>query len=57
MMVTGSGPRRTTVDPNLTMLGQLAASRLLHAIDRGELGSGLVLRPCDLVLRQSSVPA
>jgi LacI family transcriptional regulator len=57
VMVEGSRPRLTTVDPNLTMLGQLAASRLLHAIDGGELGSGLVLRPCDLVLRQSSVPA
>jgi LacI family transcriptional regulator len=56
VMVEGSRPRLTTVDPNLTMLGQLAASRLLHAIDGGELGSGLVLRPCDLVLRQSSVP-
>jgi LacI family transcriptional regulator len=56
VMVEGSRPRLTTVDPNLTMLGQLAASRLLNAIDGGELGSGLVLRPCDLVLRQSSVP-
>ena len=35
---------------------QLAASRLLTAIDGGELGSGLVLQRCDLVIRQSSVP-
>jgi LacI family transcriptional regulator len=55
VMVQGSRPPLTTIDPNLTMLGQLAANRLLHAIDGGELGSGLVLQPCDLVLRQSSV--
>jgi LacI family transcriptional regulator len=57
VMVEASRPRLTTVDPNLAMLGQLAASRLLHAIDGGELGSGLVLQPCDLVVRQSSVPS
>lgn len=56
VMVEGSRPPLTTVDPNLTKLGQLAANRLLTAIDGGELGSGLILRPCDLVLRQSSVP-
>ncbi|MET0693918.1 MAG: LacI family DNA-binding transcriptional regulator [Propionibacteriaceae bacterium] len=56
VMVLGSRPPLTTVDPNLTMLGRLGASRLLAAIDGGELGSGLVLRPCDLVLRQSSMP-
>jgi LacI family transcriptional regulator len=55
VMVEGSRPALTTVDPNLTMLGQLAANKLLHAIDGGELGSGLVLRPCDLVIRRSSM--
>jgi LacI family transcriptional regulator len=55
VMVEGSRPPLTTIDPNLTMLGQLAANRLLHAIDGGDLGSGLVLQPCDLVLRESSV--
>ncbi len=44
-----------TIDPNLTKLGQLAASRLLTAIDGGKLGSGLILQSCDLVIRQSSV--
>lgn len=57
VMVEGSRPPLTTVDPNLTMLGRLAASRLLTAIDGGELGSGLILRPCDLILRQSSMPS
>ena len=55
VMVQGSRPPLTTIDPNLTMLGRVAANRLLTAIDGGELGSGLILRPCDLVLRQSSV--
>ena len=56
VMVEGARPPLTTIDPNLTLLGQLAASRLLTAIDGGELGSGLVLQRCDLVIRQSSVP-
>jgi LacI family transcriptional regulator len=55
VMVQGSRPPLTTIDPNLTMLGRLAANRLLFAIDGGELGSGLILQPCDLVLRQSSM--
>lgn len=55
VMVDGARPPLTTIDPNLTMLGQLAASRLLTAIDGGELGSGLILQSCDLVIRQSSV--
>ncbi|MCW2811145.1 MAG: Transcriptional regulator, LacI family [Friedmanniella sp.] len=57
VMVEASRPQLTTVEPNLKKLGQLAANRLLHAIDGGELGSGLVLLPCDLVLRQSSMPS
>lgn len=56
VMVQGSSPSLTTIDPGLARLGQQAANRLLHAINGGELGTGLVLRPCDLVLRQSSVP-
>ena len=55
VMVQGSRPPLTTIDPQLTLLGRLAASRLLTAIDGGDLGFGLVLHPCDLVLRQSSV--
>lgn len=55
VMVDGARPPLTTIDPNLTKLGQLAASRLLTAIDGGELGSGLILQSCDLVIRQSSV--
>lgn len=56
VMVQGSRPPLTTINPNLKMLGQLAANRLLTAINGGNLGSGLILRPCDLVLRQSSLP-
>ncbi len=54
VMVEAARPPLTTIDPNLVKLGRLAASRLLAAIDGGELGSGRVLQPCDLVLRQSS---
>lgn len=57
VMVQGARPPLTTIDPNLTMLGRLAANRLLTAINGGDLGSGLILLPCDLVLRQSSLPA
>ncbi|MFL6026872.1 MAG: LacI family DNA-binding transcriptional regulator [Friedmanniella sp.] len=57
VMVEASRPPLTTVDPNLTKLGQESASLLLTAIDGGELGTGVVLRPCELVLRESSVPA
>ena len=56
VMVEASRPPLTTVDPNLTRLGQESASLLLAAIDGGELGTGVVLRPCELVLRESSVP-
>ena len=55
VMVEGARPPLTTIDLNLTLLGRLAASRLMAAIDGGELGAGVVLHPCDLVLRQSSV--
>ncbi len=54
VMAEASRPPLTTVDPNLTLLGQLAATRLMAAIDGAELGHGVVLQPCDLVLRQSS---
>jgi LacI family transcriptional regulator len=55
VMVQGARPPLTTIDPNLTMLGQLSASRLLAAIDGGQLGSGTIRQDCDLVIRQSSV--
>jgi LacI family transcriptional regulator len=56
VMVSAARPPLTTVDPELVRLGQLSASRLLTAIDGGELGSGVVAQPCELVLRESSVP-
>lgn len=55
VMVDGSRPALTTIDPKLTHLGRQAASRLLTAIDGGELGSGMVLQPCELILRQSTL--
>jgi LacI family transcriptional regulator len=56
VMVEASQPPLTSVDPHLSTLGRLAASRLLAAIDGGHLGSGVVPQPCDLVVRQSSFP-
>jgi LacI family transcriptional regulator len=55
VMVEAARPPLTTVDPNLTALGQLAATRLMDAIDGKELPRGVQLQPCDLVVRQSSV--
>jgi len=57
VMVEAARPPLTTIDPNLVRLGQLSASRLLGAIDGGELGAGVVAQPCELVLRGSSVPS
>ena len=56
VMAEASRPPLTTVDPDLVRLGQVSASLLLAAIDGGGLASGVILRPCDLVLRESSVP-
>lgn len=56
VMVEAARPPLTTVDPKLVRLGRLSASRLLAAIDGGELGSGVISEPCELVLRESSVP-
>lgn len=54
VMVEAARPPLTTIDPNLKALGRIAASRLMTAIDGAELGHGVLLQPCDLVLRQSS---
>ena len=56
VMAEASRPPLTTIDPKLTQLGQDAASLLLNAINGGELGTGVLLRPCDLVIRESSIP-
>ena len=55
VMVEAARPPLTTIDPNLTALGQLAATRLMDAIDGKEPPRGVQLQPCDLVVRQSSV--
>jgi LacI family transcriptional regulator len=55
VMVEAARPPLSTVDPNLTALGQLAATRLMDAIEGKELPHGVQLQPCDLVLRQSSL--
>ena len=57
VMVSAARPPLTTIDPELVRLGRLSASRLLTAIDGGELGQGIVAQPCELVLRESSVPS
>jgi LacI family transcriptional regulator len=55
VMIDGSRPPLTTVDPKLTLLGRRAGTRLVNAIDGGELGHGTELQPCELVIRQSTV--
>jgi LacI family transcriptional regulator len=57
VMVSAARPPLTTIDPRLVRLGRLSASRLLAAIDGGDLGSGVVAQPCELVVRESSAPA
>ena len=56
VMVSAARPPLTTIDPRLVRLGRLSASRLLTAIDGGDLGSGVVAQPCELVVRESSAP-
>jgi LacI family transcriptional regulator len=56
VMTEASRPPLTTVDPCLSKLGQFAATQLLNAIEGRELGSGTLLLPCELVVRDSSVP-
>lgn len=57
VMTEASRPPLTTIDPNLARLGRDSASLLLAAIEGDELSTGVLLRPCDLVLRESSLPA
>jgi len=54
VMAQASRPPLTTVDPNLTELGQVAARKLLQAIDGEPLEERRVLQACDLVVRQST---
>lgn len=57
VMAEACRPPLTTIDPNLTELGRLAGERLLDAINGGADDRGLVLNPCDLVIRQSTSAA
>jgi LacI family transcriptional regulator len=57
VMVEGGRPPLTTIDPNLTELGRVAARRLLSAIEGDPLEPGHVRLPCQLVIRQSSEAA
>jgi LacI family transcriptional regulator len=54
VMAEASRPTLTTVDLNLRDVGQLAARRLLEAIDGKPIPSGVELVPCELVTRQST---
>jgi LacI family transcriptional regulator len=53
VMVDGCRPRLTTVDPNLTEVGRVAARELLAAIERGTPG-GVLTVSCKLVLNDST---
>ena len=54
VMATACRPPLTTVDPNLTEVGRVAAQKLLDAIESGHHEKGLVLLPCHLTIRQST---
>ncbi|HXW81422.1 MAG TPA: LacI family DNA-binding transcriptional regulator [Acidimicrobiales bacterium] len=53
VMVNGCRPRLTTVDPNLTEVGRVAARELLAAIERGTPG-GVLTVACRLVVHESA---
>ncbi len=53
VMVDGCRPRLTTVDPNLTEVGRVAARELLAAIESGTPGGALMVS-CKLVLNEST---
>ena len=57
VMVEAARPPLTTIDPKLQRLGRNSASRLLAAIEGAELGHGVSAEPCELVIRESSVPS
>ena len=53
VIAAASRPPLTTIDMDLEGLGRAAAERLLAMIG-GERGSGVVRRPCQLVIREST---
>lgn len=55
VIVEGTHPTLTSIDMNLTLLGQLAATRLYEAIDGKPLPSGIDYQPCRLTIRASTV--
>lgn len=54
VMVEAARPPLTTVDLQLAELGNVAATRLLSAIDGEQIGHGVERVPCRLVRRQST---
>jgi LacI family transcriptional regulator len=55
VMAEACRPPLTTIEPNLTELGRVAAAKLLEAIEGGgHLEPGRLLLPCDLVIREST---
>lgn len=57
VMAGASTPPLTTVDPQLGELGRFAARTLLQMIEGGDYPTGILPRPCKLVIRASSIPA
>jgi LacI family transcriptional regulator len=57
VMVDGGRPPLTSIDPNLTELGHVAARKLLSAIEGNPPEHGQIKLPCELVIRQSSAAA
>jgi LacI family transcriptional regulator len=57
VMAEACRPPLTTIEPNLTELGRVAAAKLLEAIEARHTEQGRLRLPCDLVIRQSTGPA
>jgi LacI family transcriptional regulator len=54
VMAEACRPPLTTVDPDMSELGRVAARKLLDAIEGHHTERGRLLLPCRLVVRQST---
>ena len=55
-MVEHSRPELTSIDPNLQLLGRMAAQRVFAALDGEAMGAGVQSQAPRLVIRGSTVP-
>lgn len=55
VIVDGTHPPLTSIDMNLALLGQIAATRLFEAIEGKSLTGGIEYQPCRLAIRGSTI--